>query len=85
MAIRLPSGKDGGADTTIQGSAAALSTVEDIGLSGRCARSLGHGKNTVYQALSESYRAGRDPRSDGKEVPVNLVYEQVEVAAKYSQ
>ena len=50
MAIRLPSGKDGGAYTAIQGSAAALSIVEDIGLPGRCTRSLGYGENTVYQA-----------------------------------
>ena len=50
MAIRLPSRKDGGAYTTIQGSASALSTVEDIGLSRRCTGSLGHGENTIYQA-----------------------------------
>ena len=30
--------------------AAALPIMEDIGLPGRCTRSLGHGKNTVYQA-----------------------------------
>ena len=50
MAIRLPSEKDGGAYTAIQGSAAAFSIMEDVGLPGRCMRSLGHVENTVYQA-----------------------------------
>ena len=40
MALRLPSRKYGGACTAIQGSVAAFPIVEDIGLPGRCTRSL---------------------------------------------
>ena len=39
----------GGACTAIQGSAAALPIMEDIGLPGRCTRSLGHGEDLFYE------------------------------------
>ena len=39
-----------------------------------------------YTKLDPNHMARVGPLgSDGKEVPVNLVYDQVEVAAKYSQ
>ena len=50
MAIHLPSRKYGGACRAVQGSAAVYPIMEDIGLPRGCARSLGHGDNTVYQA-----------------------------------
>ena len=85
MAICLPSRKDGGAYTAIQESMAALSIVEDIGLPGRCTRSLGH-RETRYTKLDPNHMARFGPLgSNGKEVPVNFVYDQVEIAAKYSQ
>ena len=41
---------------------------------------------TRYTKLDPNHMARVGPLgSDGKEVPVNLVYDQVEVAAKYSQ
>ena len=41
---------------------------------------------TRYSKLDPNHMARVGPLgSDGKEVPVNLVYDQVEVAAKYSQ
>ena len=41
---------------------------------------------TRYTKLDPNHMAQVGPLgSDGKEIPVNLVYEQVEVAAKYSQ
>ena len=59
--------------------------MEDIALPRRSARGLGHGENTVYQSWSESYGPGRTSRIKWEKIPVNLVYDQVEVAAKYSQ
>ena len=39
-----------------------------------------------YTRLDPNHKARVGPLgSDGKEVPINLVYDQVEVAAKYSQ
>ena len=63
----------------------ALLIMEDIGLPGRCTRSLGHGENMVYQARSESYGPGWTFRVRWKEILVSLVYDQVQVATKYSQ
>ena len=41
---------------------------------------------TQYTKLDPNHMARVGPLgSDGKEIPVNLVYDQVEVAAKYSQ
>ena len=41
---------------------------------------------TRYTKLDLNHMARVRPLgSDGKEIPVNLVYDQVEVAAKYSQ
>ena len=41
---------------------------------------------TRYTKLDPNHMARVGPLgSDGKEIPVNLVYEQVEVAARYSQ
>ena len=41
---------------------------------------------TRYTKLDPNHMARVGPLgSDGKEIPVNLVYDQVEVAAKYSQ
>ena len=41
---------------------------------------------TRYTKLDPNHMAQVGPLwSDGKEIPVNLVYDQVEVAAKYSQ
>ena len=85
MAIRLPSRKYGGAYTAIQGSAAAFPIMEDMGLPGRCMRGLGHGE-TWYTKLDPNHMARVGTLGlDGKEIPVNLVYDQVEVATKYSQ
>ena len=59
--------------------------MESIGLPGRCTRGLGHCENMVSK-LDPNHMARVGPLgSDGKEVPVNLVYDQVEVAAKYSR
>ena len=85
VASCLPSRKDGGAPRAIQGGAGALSIVENIGLPGRGSRSPGHGEDTVHQACLNHMARVRPLGSDGKEVPVNLVYDQVAVAAKYSQ
>ena len=59
--------------------------MEDIGLPRGCARGLGHGENAVYQAGSKSHGPSRTARVNGEEIPISLVYDQVEVAAKYSQ
>ena len=59
--------------------------MEDIGLPRGCARGLGHGENAVYQAGSKSHGPVGPLGSNGEEIPVSLVYDQVEVVAKYSQ
>ena len=59
--------------------------MEDIGLPRGCARGLGHGK-TRYTKLDPNHMARVIPLgSNGEEIPVSLVYGQVEVAARYSQ
>ena len=66
-------------------STAVLPFVEDISLPARCKRSLGNGKYTLHQAGPEPYGRSRTGGSDGHEIPVSLVYDQVALAAKYSQ
>ena len=52
---------------------------------GRCTRSVGDGE-TRYTGVDQNHMARVGPRGpDGKEIPVNLVYDQVMIAAKYSQ
>ena len=59
--------------------------MEDIGLPRGCARSLAMVK-TRYTKLYPNQMARVGPLgSNGEEIPVSLVYDQVEVAAKYSQ
>ena len=54
-------------------------------MSGRHPRSLGHGENVVYQ-IDPNHMAWVRPRGpDGQEIPVSLVYDQVKIAAKFSQ
>ena len=85
MAIRLPSREYGGASRAVQGSATAYPTVEEINLPVGCARNLGHDK-TRYTKLDPNHMARVGPvGSNGEEIPVSLVYGQVEVAARYSQ
>ena len=70
MAIRLPSRKYGGACRAVQGSAAAYPAMV----------------KTRYIKLDPNHMARVGPLgSNGEEIPVSLVYVQVEVAAKYSQ
>ena len=59
--------------------------MEDISLPIGCQRSLGHGEDAVYQGRPKSHGRGRTLGPDGKEIPVSLVYGQVELAANYSQ
>ena len=54
--------------------------MEDIGLPSRRQGGLGHGEDAVHK-MAEVGPVG----PDGKEIPVSLVYGQVELAAKYSQ
>ena len=85
MAIRLPSRKYGGACTAIQGSAAAFPIVEDIGLPRGRAEAWAM-VTTRYTKLDPNHMARVGPLgSNGEEIPVSFVYDQVEVAAKYSQ
>ena len=59
--------------------------MEDIGLPTRCQRSLGMVK-TRYTKADPNHMAEVGPVGpDGKEIPVSLVYGQVELATKYSQ
>ena len=59
--------------------------VEDIGLPSRCQGGLGHGEDR-YPKADPSHMAEVGPvEPDGKEIPMSLVYGQVELAAKYSQ
>ena len=58
--------------------------MEDISLPTRCEGSLGHGENAYTKADPNHMAEVRLVGSDGKEIPVSLVYEHVELAAKYS-
>ena len=58
--------------------------MEDIGLPRGCSRGLGHGAN-AYTKIDPNHMSQVGPvGSNGEEIPVSLVYDQVEVAAKYS-
>ena len=59
--------------------------MEDIGLATGCQRSLGHGEDAVYQSRPNHMAEVGPVGPDGKEIPISLVYGQVELAAKYSQ
>ena len=59
--------------------------MEDISLPTGCQRSLGYGEDAVYQGRPKSHGRGRTLGPDGKEIPISLVYGQVELAVKYSQ
>ena len=59
--------------------------MEDIGLPRGCARGLGHGED-AYTKLDPNHMARVGPLgANGEEIPVSLVYDHVEVDAKYSQ
>ena len=59
--------------------------MEDIGLPTRCKGSLGMVKMR-YTKADPNHMAEVGPvGSDGKEIPVHLVYDQVALVAKYSQ
>ena len=59
--------------------------MEDISLPTGCQRSLGMVK-TWYTKADPNHMAEVGPVGpNGKEIPVSLVYGQVELAAKYSQ
>ena len=59
--------------------------MEDFGLPPRCLGGLGHGKDAVQEGGSNHMAEVGPVGPDGKEIPVSLVYGQVEVAAKFSQ
>ena len=59
--------------------------MEDIGLPSGRQGSLGNGEDAYTKADPNHMAEVRPLGSDGKEIPVSLVYDQVELAAKYSQ
>ena len=59
--------------------------MEDICLPTRCEGSLGHREDSTYKADPNHMAEVGPVGPDGKEIPVSLVYDQVELAAKYSQ
>ena len=59
--------------------------MEDISLPTRCKGSLGHGEDSITKADPNHMAEVGPVGSDGKEIPVSLVYDQVKLAAKYSQ
>ena len=59
--------------------------MEDIGLPTRCKGSLGYGEDMIHQNRPNHMAEVGPVEPDGKEIPVCLVYDQVELAAKYSQ
>ena len=59
--------------------------MEDFGLPPRCQGGLGHGKDAVKKADPNHMAEVGPVAPDGKEIPVSLVYSQVELAAKFSQ
>ena len=85
MAVRIPTRGPWGACGKASGSTAALSFMEDIGLPSRCQGGLGHGEDAVQEGGSKPHGQVEPVGPDGKEIPVSLVYGQVELAAKYSQ
>ena len=67
-----------------QESTAALPIMEDIGQPTGCQRNLGHVKTRYTKADPNHMSEVRLVGPDGKEIPVSLVYGQVQLAAKYS-
>ena len=59
--------------------------MEDISLPTRCEGSLGHGEDAIRQADPNHMAEVGPVGADGQEIPVSLVYDQVVLAAKYSQ
>ena len=59
--------------------------MEDIGLPSARQGSLGNGEDAITKADPNHMAKVRPMGPDGKEIPVSLVYGQVELAAKYSQ
>ena len=59
--------------------------VEDVSLPTRCKRSLGYGEDALHQDGPEPYAEVGPVGPDGQEILVSLVYDQVALAAKYSQ
>ena len=59
--------------------------MEDFGLPLRCQGGLGHGKDAVQEGDPNHMAEVGPVGPDGKEIPVSLVYGQVELAAKFSQ
>ena len=59
--------------------------MEDFGLPPRCQGGLGHGEDAVQEADPNHMAEVGPVGPDGKEIPVSLVYGQVELAAKFSQ
>ena len=59
--------------------------MEDTGLPSRRQGGLGHGEDAITKADPNHMAKVRPMGPDGKEIPVSLVYGQVELAAKYSQ
>ena len=58
--------------------------MEHIVLPTSCEGSLGHGEDAVHQ-VDPNHMAEVGPvRSDGKEIPISLLYDQVGLATKYS-
>ena len=85
MAVRLPTRGSWRACGEASGSSATLPSVEDIGLPSRRQGGLGHGEDTLQEGGSELHDEVGPVGPDGKEIPMSLVYGQVELAAKYSQ
>ena len=85
MAIRLPSRKYGEACKAIQRSAAVYLTWK-ISACREGAREAWTMVKTRYTKLDPNHMAHVGPLgSNGEEIPVSLVYDQVDLAAKYSQ
>ena len=59
--------------------------MEDISLPSRRQGGLGHGEDAVHKADPNHVAEVGPVGPDGKEIPVSLVYGQVELAAKYSK
>ena len=63
-----------------------LPAVEDISMPARSKRSLGNSEDALHQAGPEPYGRSRAGGARwARKIPVNLVYDQVALAAKYSQ
>ena len=85
MGIHLHARGPRGACGEAAGSAVALPFVEDFGLPSRCHGGLGHGEDALQEGGSQPHGRSWTYGPDRKEIPVSLVYGQVELAANYSQ